>query len=153
MARYSRPVVEVGAQAQRNRDIAYAERQEAEREKERAKRQAEWDERDRLRAEQVARWDEEDARAAAEREAKFEADRLARTQEEARVLKDSLRARFLATAGSTPAQFEAVWPELLRQVQIDRTLAGQDAATQLKNELRQLYGSGAALFEARPRTD
>ena len=139
----------IGAQAQLERDQEAAEAAREYREKQDAKRVAELKERDEKRAEQVKRWQEEDAKVAAERAAAREAERLERTKVAAAELKARLREQYLRTPGSTPQQFEKVWPRLLEEHQIRETLAASDPIATLKAEMRAARGP-ALLHEARP---
>jgi len=86
-------------------------------------------------AEQVARlarYAEEDARHEKERASALERDRLQRVKAEEARLREQMRVRYLVTPGSTEEGFRAAWPEMLRQVQIDRTLGGSDFADEYR---------------------
>jgi len=146
MDRYSRPPVLTGAQAQLDRDRAFAEQREAERERQRAKRQAEIEARDAERARKVAEWNAADEKECKEREAKRETERLERVTAEANTLKAQMRERFLRTPGSTVAGFEKAWPRLLESIQLEQTLSSPDMVTQLKNEMLR-RNAGADFFE------
>lgn len=131
-----RPVPEVGAQAQLNRDRAAMEATEARLQAERDRYAAECEARRQERAAKVAAWQAQDEAERVEREQKREADRLARVQTDAVTLKASMREAFLRQPGTTPAAFEKLWPQMLEAHQIEQTLAVPVDLTELT--LREL---------------
>ena len=88
----------------------------------------------------MRRYAEEDARHEKERAKQLEADRLQRVKAEEARLREQMRVRYLVTPGSTEEGFRAAWPEMLRQVQIDRTLGGSDFADEYRAYRRNTVG-------------
>jgi len=88
----------------------------------------------------LERYRRDDEKAEKERAKQLEADRLQRVKAEEARLREQMRVRFLATPGSTEEGFRAAWPEMLRQVQIDRTLGGSDFADEYRAYRRNTVG-------------
>jgi hypothetical protein len=144
MKEHRMPHFDQGERQQHQRDVQYAEEQRQRSAREQEKRQsaltAEQERRRQERAAKVAKWNEEDRKEREEHGRRREADRLARVREEELRLKGQMRARFLATPGSTEADFERVWPDLLRRVHMEQTLTGSDLHEEYRRFARRVSG-------------
>jgi hypothetical protein len=84
----------------------------------------------------MKRYREEDERIERERKEEFDRAQQERSKAAEAQLKSTMRIRFLATPGSSEAEFERVWPELLRQHQIAYTVAASSPHAEMVDYFR-----------------
>lgn len=147
---FRQPTEASGAQAQLDRDEAYRRHLEKERERRHAAHAAKFEAERAAREKQVEAWNAADALEAEERAATRERERRDRTRTAERELKARLKANFLEQPGATEAGFTAAWPDLLRRIQIERTLAAGDPVATLAAEMKALRRGGGEHFERQP---
>ena len=78
------------------------------------------------REKRAAAYKEEDEARERELAQQRETDRRARVDAEEAKLKEHYQMIFLSTPGSRPEQFEREWPQMLRDIQRQRTLEGRN---------------------------